>query len=257
MQNGLKMERIIKMRNRIICLVLSLSIIFGANFLLGTIISPSVSATSAVQFVGGAENFIFYPDGGWNATDLFGGLKNLMPGDKRSESIIVKNTATDYDYVKIYLRADPNHDSTSSNANTNNSSDSSDASTSELLSQLNLNVYQDGKLISSSSAAEPGGLTNNVLLGSFNSGDETMLVAEVSAPENLGNRFTNSIGAVDWFFTAEAYKNGTAIPPDTGILTTTDINGATVAIIITISLILAILIWFCYHKYYRSLQQKH
>lgn len=241
------------MRSRIIHLVLSLSVVLGASILPSVAISPSASAASAVQFVGGAENFVFYPNGGWNSTDLFGGFKNLMPGDRRTEPINVKNTASDYDYVKIYLRAEPQ--STTSSADTSTDTDS--ATMSELLSQLTLNVYQDGDLLSSSPAAEAGGLETNTLLGTFHNGDETTLVAEISAPSNLSNRYMHSLGEVDWFFTAEGYKDGVIVPPNTGTLTTTDINGAAIGISVVISLALAFLLWFCYHRYYRSFQQKH
>ena len=184
------------------------------TLLFGLIFGQTVFAASTVQFEGGAENFVFYPDGAWTSTDLFGSLQNLMPGDQRTETITVKNLASDYDYVKIYLRAE-----TTSDANS-------------LLSHLTLNLYQAGELLSSTSASNTGALTTNFELGTFTYGEETLLAVEIIAPSSLGNNYLHTQGEINWIFTAEAYKDGQIVAPDTGIMSTSGSTLATETIIL-------------------------
>ncbi|MBR3180776.1 hypothetical protein IKF63_01720 [Candidatus Saccharibacteria bacterium] len=159
-------------------------------------------ANSKVHFEGGANNFVFYSDSDWADTDLFGGLKNTMPGDVRTENITIKNIADDYDYVKIYLRAEPTTEEIK-----------------DFLAHFTLNIYKDNELISSTSAAEQGSLETNVLLGTFANGDEVLLTTELLAPLTLENKYMYVSGEIQWVFTAEAYKDGKIIPPDTGTIT--------------------------------------
>lgn len=200
--------------------IISLTLLAILNLLL---FNSNALATSKIQFEGGAENFVFYADESWTDTDLFDGLKNIMPGDKRTENITVKNMASEYDYVKIYLRAEPIEEGTH-----------------DFLAQLTLNVYKNDELISSSPASEQGALETNVNLGTFNYGDEVILTTEISAPTNLKNEHSYTSGEIKWIFTAEAYKDGEIITPNTGTLTFFDKNGATIEII-TISTLAIIL----------------
>ena len=173
----------------------------------------SVFATSTVQYEGGAENFVFYTA---NNTDLFSDFKSMMPGDTRATDITVKNIASEYDYVKIFLRAE--------------SSTSSDS----LLSRLTLNLYRDGELISTSPASDPGSLLENYELGTFYPGDETLLTVELSAPLTLGNNFQDADEEIRWLFSAEAYKDGKMVVPNTGSMPTANTASATPIIMITV-----------------------
>ena len=191
----------------------------------GFISSQTAFATSTVQFEGGAENFVFYPDGAWTSTDLFGDLQNLMPGDQRTETITVKNLASDYDYIKIYLRAE------------------SDTATNGLLSQLTFNLSHGEELISSDASA-------NLALGTFYPGDETTLTLEVSAPLTLGNAYQHTQNEIKWIFTAEAYKDGQIVAPDTGIMSTSGSTLATETIIlaaVATTALLAGIIYLAHH----------
>ena len=203
-----------------------IALLFGLTF------SQTAFAASTVQFEGGAENFVFYPDGAWTSTDLFGSLQNLMPGDQRTETITVKNLASDYDYIKIYLRAETTSDADS------------------LLSHLTLNLYQAGELLSSTSASDTSALTTNLALGTFCPGDETTLTLEVSAPLTLGNAYQHTQNEIKWTFTAEAYKDGQIVAPDTGIMSTSGSTLATETIIlatVATTALLAGIIYLAHH----------
>lgn len=172
--------------------------ILSLFFLTSLFFNSTAFAASTVQFEGGAENFIFYSDNAKTETDLFGSLKDLMPGDIKTETITVKNTARDYDYVKIFLRAEPV------------------VETSDLLSRLTLNIYHNDNLVSTSLASDQGALASNLELGTFNYGEETLLTVEIITPSDLENDYNYTEEEINWVFTAEAYKDGKIISPDTG-----------------------------------------
>ncbi|MBQ3294534.1 hypothetical protein IJG98_02295 [Candidatus Saccharibacteria bacterium] len=190
-----------------------LSYLLLSSFLaLGLLFGVDAHATSTVSFEGGAENFVFSP-----SNDLFGGFKDLAPGDTRTETITVKNLATDYDFVKLYLRAE------------------SDTATNGLLSQLTFNLSRGEELISSDASA-------NLALGTFYPGDETTLTLEVSAPLTLGNAYQHTQNEIKWIFTAEAYKDGQIAPPNTGTaLATPSAANETIVIASASALVLAML----------------
>ncbi|MBR2586955.1 hypothetical protein IKE71_01110 [Candidatus Saccharibacteria bacterium] len=196
----------------------------ASTFLALTLLmTPNAHATSVVSFENNADRFVFY-----NASDsdLFSDFHALMPGDTLSADIAVKNTAAEYDFVKIYLRAEP------------------DPSSSTFLEKLNLNLYQDGTLLSSAPASDPAVLTENFELGTFNPGAETLLTVELSAPLTLENDFQFAGGGINWIFTAEAYKDGKIIAPDTGAAPTIGITlalpGILFAALLTTTLVLLI-----------------
>ena len=170
-------------------------------------------ATSRVQFEGGAEDFVFYPDGEWTETDLFGGLQGVMPGDERTETIEIRNVAGDQDYVKIYLRAVP-HDENNPLSEKVAEAGETIATMTDFLSRLEMTVKNGEQIISQTPANEPGGLTENVLLGIFQKESGAALTVSVKVPEELGNEYQYRAGEVDWVFTAEGYADAGA--PDTG-----------------------------------------
>lgn len=51
----------------------------------------SVYATGSVEFTG--KGFAFAPGSEYTTTDLFDGLKNVMPGDELIQQVTVTNTA--------------------------------------------------------------------------------------------------------------------------------------------------------------------
>ena len=168
--------------------------------------SVSISAlNSAVYFEGGADNFVVYPN-----RDLFDNFKNVYPGDKLTEEIKVRNTAPEYDYVKIYLRAETHDDIT----NPPISTDDDTATMHDFLRQLSLKVYNGGNLIYSATPDQLDGLSQNQLLGEFVNGASTKLTVQLDVPVTLGNKYMHRVGEVDWIFTAEGYIDDKPVCPD-------------------------------------------
>ena len=176
--------------------------------------APNASAlNSAVYFEGGADNFVFYPGTSWSEVDLFDDFKNAMPGDQLTETIKVRNTAPEYDYVKIYLRADPHNDSTNPLSDKTVESETV-ASTKDFLAQLSMRVYNNGELIYDATPNKLTSLKNNVLLGEFANGAGATLTVELDVPKTLSNEYMHRIGEIDWIFTAEGYIDGEEVPID-------------------------------------------
>ena len=192
-------------------------LILSLGFLNLSFASPALAA-SRVEFQGGAENFVFNTDG---SSEFFDGLEGMMPGDTRSETVTVKNTTTEYDYVKIYLCVVPETED--------------DA----FLSKLILSIKNNGTLISDSNLSAA---TTNLELGSFNPNDESLLTLELLAPATLGNDFQYAESGINWIFTAEAYKDGKIVPPNTGAAPTNDATYVTPGIVLAVAVALLLLL---------------
>ena len=187
------------------------------------ILSMSVTAFAAdstITFNGAQEGFDFQPGSEYTATDLFDNFKDVMPGDQLTETIQVKNEATDCDYIKLYMRA-VIHDENGNpltyseafenadgkdQANIDGQRDETVATMQDFLSQLTMRIYNGDELIYEASPDEAGALVNNVLLGTLSTGESLTLKVELDVPIELGNEYANRVGEVDWVFLAECIE---------------------------------------------------
>ena len=176
-----------------------------AILLLSLILVAPVSALrSTVYFLGQADSFVFHPGSDWSDTDLFDGFKNVMPGDKVTELLEVRNVASDCDTVKIFLKAE-----------TPEAVDGETASSmADFLAQLSMKVEQDGTVIYEASPDQLAGLADYVQLGAFAAGESTNLNITLVVPTTLGSEYMHRSGAVDWTFMAECYVDGEIVEPD-------------------------------------------
>lgn len=169
----------------------------------------SVSASS-VSYAGGAEDFVFLPGSEYTDTDLFENFKNVMPGDTLTQEITVRNDWREADYIKVYLRAVPHDEENPLSESV--AANETIASMTDFLSQLILKVYNGNALIFEGSPAETDGLTENILLGSFEYGEETTLKAVLEIPLSLGSEYAGRMGEVDWLFTIERHNDPIDFP---------------------------------------------
>lgn len=172
------------------------------------VMSMSVTAFAAspsITFEGFSKGFDFQPGSEYTETDLFGSFKNVMPGDTVTETITFTNSATDCDFVNLYMRAEA-HDETDNPLSPKVAEKETVATMTEFLSKLSMKVWNGTELIYDASPDQLDGLKSNKLLGTFRTGETATLKVELSVPIELDNKYANRVGEVDWIFHVEAYN---------------------------------------------------
>lgn len=199
----------------------SLSALLLALVLVLSTSLTAFAADSTITFKGAKDGFDVQPGSEYTATDLFGNFKDVMPGDKLTENIQLKNAATDCDYIKVYMKAvvhDENgnpltYDEVYENkdgkdqAHVAGQRDETVATMQDFLSQLTMRIYNGDKLIYEASPDEAGALVDYVLLGTLKTGESLNLKVELDVPIELGIKYANRVGEVDWVFLAECIEN--------------------------------------------------
>lgn len=196
-----------------------------SSLLLAWIIVMGLSATafaaeSTVTFKGKTEDIEIKPGSGYTGTDLFEGFKDVMPGDKLTESIEIKNKATDCDYIKVYLQAllhdeqgnpliynEDFEEADGKDADLDTGRDETAVTMQDFLAQLTMRVYNGSELIYEASPDELDGLAEPVFLASLRKDQSITLTVELDVPIELGNEYAYRVGEVDWKFKVEAFDN--------------------------------------------------
>ena len=173
------------------------------------------AASPSITFDGFSEGFDFQPGSEYTETDLFDSFKGVMPGDVLTETITFTNSATDCDFVQLYMRAIA-HDEQSNPLSEKVAEVETVSTMTEFLSQLSMKVWNGTELIYEASPDELDGLANNVLLGTFRNGETTTLTVELTVPIELGNKFANRVGEVDWVFHVDALDDPEPTPTPGG-----------------------------------------
>lgn len=150
--------------------------------------SAAAFAAGTVTYDGSAKAFIFAPGSETSPTDLFSDLKSVMPGDKLTQQILVKNDAAKNVEVTVYLRAL-----------------GAQAGSGEFLSQLKLTAAAGDTVLFDAPADQTAQLTDWVCLGTFRSGAEVPLDVTLEVPVTLDNRFQNAVGSLTWEFKVEEH----------------------------------------------------
>lgn len=152
-------------------------------------IAPAFAAEGNVTYEGDAKEFIFEPGSEYSPTDLFTGqFKDMMPGDVAKEEIQIKNDSKKP--VRIYMK-----------------SEGSVKGTEDFLKEFSLAVSYNGRGLQESPANETAGLTDWVLLGTYEPGAQGILNVELKAPITLSNEFSEKAGYINWKFKVEEVEN--------------------------------------------------
>ena len=167
--------------------------------------STAFAASPDITFNGFSKGFDLQPGSEYTKTDLFGNFKNVMPGDTVTETITFTNSATDCDFVNLYMRAEA-HDETANPLSSKVAEKETVATMTDFLSGLSMKVWNGTELIYDSSPDEPDGLKSNQFLGTFRTGETATLKVELTVPIDLDNEYANRLGEVDWIFHVEAYN---------------------------------------------------
>lgn len=157
--------------------------------MLFAVLGVSVFAVRAnrVTYVGESNKFVFDSRDKENPTDLFGGLKDVMPGDKVRDTIIIDNDISEDIKISLFIRAT-----------------GADEASQKFLSQLGLTV-SDAKenVMYQGTADRADGLEDWFKLGTIYSGGKVELNLDLEVPLTLGNEFQNAVGKIGWEFKVE------------------------------------------------------
>lgn len=190
---------------------------------------PVYAADGKVTYDGNAQQFIFEPGSEHSPTDLFPNFKGVMPGDRLTQKITVKNDASKEVKVKIYMRSLGAHEDSA-----------------EFLSKLALKVQTSEEnqmaYMFDAAADETAQLTDWVLLGTLYSGGVVDLDVTLDVPVELGNEFQDTIGYLDWEFMVEELPvEGDDPRPPTG--DDSNLGWYFVLAIASLSMIVILLAW--------------
>lgn len=170
------------------CLALVLSLLMLGSTMVSAIDTATVTFDESKQIV---------------MTGLFDNFLGVMPGDTRTESITINNDCADYDYIKVYLRAEAN--STDNIQSVEDAADEDVALMNDFLAQLNMTVDVDGEAIFDDALDGASTLSENVLLGTLNKNESMSFDVTLEVPIEMGNEYAIRSGEVDWIFTIEAF----------------------------------------------------
>lgn len=161
----------------------------------------SVYAEGNVSYSGDSGKFIFSPGSDYSPTDLFTDMKDIMPGDKVTQKITIKNNASNKVKIKVYMR-----------------SLGADEGSEDFLSQLSLKVENvNDTVMFEASADQSAQLTEWTYLGLLYSGGETDLDVTLTVPTSLSNDYVKKIGYLTWEFRIEEFPVEPEDPsPETG-----------------------------------------
>jgi len=161
--------------------------------------STTAAFAGSVTYEGQAEKFVLAPGSDYSKTDLFGDqFKGVMPGDTITDTVTVKNNASDKVDVEIFIRA---LGATDLQEPEDGIAEVSAEDSQKFLSQMTLTVTQNGSSeLFHAPADQTAQLTDWVSLGKFDSGAEVDLNVSLNVPIEMNDDFQNAIGALDWQF---------------------------------------------------------
>ena len=181
-----------------------LTVVFAALIAIMVAV-PAFAADGNVTYVDHAEKFIFAPGSEYSPTDLFDNFKGVMPGDKLTQTIHVKNDGDKEHYVKIYMRSLGAHKDMEDYDP--EIGPALEAESEAFLKELDLMVENKStkEVIFDSKADKSAQLTEWIQLCTLKYGSEMDLEVTLEVPIELDTLFQEKIGCLDWQFRVEEF----------------------------------------------------
>ncbi|MDD2955434.1 MAG: LPXTG cell wall anchor domain-containing protein [Oscillospiraceae bacterium] len=181
-------------------------ILLAGALLAGFCVTAFAENDSNVIWEGDPEGIVISSDSGY-LKDLFPTMRGMMPGDSLTQTIEISNR--DRKSVRVWLRA-------RATGRAQFDSDEEYALAQELVEKLELELWlkvdDRQSLIYRGPASGVmregfengyGSMTEQIFLGNYARGSGAQLLATVTAPAELDNRYQKAIAKVDWVFTME------------------------------------------------------
>lgn len=154
------------------------------------------SAASTVTF--NSKSSVSVADGTvYHKTDLFENFKDVMPGDKRTETVTITNKISGSSYITAYLEVAPHSNASDIAASPNGKNT---GSMDDFLSLMTIEVKQGSKVIYSGKANQA---QKSVSLGKINKGRSMDLTVTLNVSLDMGNEFMDHLGEIDWIIKAD------------------------------------------------------
>ena len=152
--------------------------------------------------------FSFGPGASFSSTDLFVGLRDLMPGDTKTQTITVNNYATDKIELVLYIKSDWESDNESEllgdkiNITFTADGNAEDFDTSPISEEQRNGWVLVGEINSAGGSAVQD-LSEWTYLGTLHVGGSVDVKATVDVPITLGNGYQEKTGRVEILVQAE------------------------------------------------------
>lgn len=140
-------------------------------------------------------------------TDLFGNFKDFMPGDRKTQTVKLKNWALQYDYVTVYMEAKRHPAEELEASDPEYGKDLVEMH--DFLEKLDMTITYNKKEIFSDSPDQEDGLSSPKKLGTIKRGKTMELDVELYWDPDQDynyNDYANRVGEVDWVFYFEGHN---------------------------------------------------
>lgn len=149
-------------------------------FLTLFLLRPLSAEASSVTFQSKENGFSFAPGSSYSPTDLFPGFKDILPGDRLTDTVVLKNTSNIP--LQVTFQALGGEEDTA------------------LLSNLSLEVTAARQVVFDDTADKA---SDPAVLGILQPGSSLVLELMLEVPLTLGDEFQKARGDVLWVFRAE------------------------------------------------------
>ncbi len=182
--------------------------------LIAAMLCISAFAAPSITYNGRSSGVAYAPGSVYTDTDLFGGIKMLMPGDSVTETITVKNYCSTCAYVNVYLRTLP-HDAdgnpitpdvlTRLTADERRETLDTVSYMRDFLKNITITVTgEEGQIFKGNVISFEDALKDEAaFIGRLTFNKTTELEVKLDVDIELGNEFANRIGELDFVLVFE------------------------------------------------------